>query len=214
VYCMLVNPVYIGKIVHKTDLYDGEHEPIIPREMFQKVQAQLQHNGRTGGPEARNKHGALLRGLLFCKACGSAMTHSFVAKKNKRYRYYTCTHAIKVGYKTCPSGSLPAAEIERVVVEQVRCIGQDEEVLQDVLRQSRGQADDEQAALRAEQADLENELARHHREIRRLAVKGPASSTTTAKIADLHDKVAQAERRATELRDKLGQFTVIRSNGR
>lgn len=203
VYCMLVNPVYIGKIVHKTDLYDGEHEPIIPRDTFQKVQSQLQYNGRTGGLEARNKYGALLRGLLFCKACGSAMTHSFVAKKNKRYRYYTCTHAIKSGYKICPSGSLPAAEIERVVVEQVRCVGQDEEVFHDVLRQAQVQADAELAALRAEQTDLENELARHHREIRRLAVKGPASSATTAQIADLHDKIAQAERRATELRDKL-----------
>jgi site-specific DNA recombinase len=203
VYCMLVNPIYAGKIVHKTDLYDGEHEAIIAPEVFQKVQALLQHNGRTGGIQARNKHGALLRGLLFCKACGTAMVHTFVAKRNKRYRYYTCTHAIKGGWKTCPAKSLPAAEIERVVVDQVRCIGQDAEVLDEVLRQAHAQVEGELAALRAEQSDLERELGRHHREIRRPAVKVPATSATTAQIADLHDKVARAEHQAAQLREKI-----------
>ncbi len=203
VYGTLTNPVYAGKVVHKKNIYDGEHEAIVTSETFQKVQAQLSYNGRTGGPHCRNKYGALLRGLLFCKACGTAMVHTFAAKKNKRYRYYTCTHAIKSGRKTCPSKSLPATEIERVVVEQVRCIGSDQEILQEVLRQAQMQVDDELAALRRERADLEKELVRHHREIRRLAVKGPASSATTARIADLHEKVARAEHHAAQLREKI-----------
>jgi site-specific DNA recombinase len=35
---MLMNPVYIGKIRHKTKLYNGLHEPIIPVDLWERVQ--------------------------------------------------------------------------------------------------------------------------------------------------------------------------------
>ena len=38
---------------------------------------------------------------------------------HRRYRYYTCSAAQKKGWHTCPSKSLPAAAIERFVLEQV-----------------------------------------------------------------------------------------------
>ena len=63
---LLTNPIYIGKIKHKTDLYDGEHEAIISPDVFRQVQERLHYNGRTGGVSVRNRYGALLRGLLFC----------------------------------------------------------------------------------------------------------------------------------------------------
>jgi len=95
-YTLLTNPVLTGKIRHKDQLYEGEHEAIIEPELFDKVQAQLSYNGRTGGIEVRNKYGALLRGLIRCKTCDSAMTHTFCGKrKGKFYRYYRCVHAIK-----------------------------------------------------------------------------------------------------------------------
>lgn len=66
----LTNPLFAGKIRHKTSVFDGQHEAIITPEVFGKVQASLQHNGRNGGQEARNKHGALLRGILYwCAFC-------------------------------------------------------------------------------------------------------------------------------------------------
>src|SRR5690606_37916871 len=105
-YGLLTNATYIGKIKHKTDVYDGEHEAIVDPDVFERVQATLQRNGANGNADARNKHGALLRGLLRCKACNRTMTHTFISKGSRRYRYYTCTHAIKAGRKRCPSGSL------------------------------------------------------------------------------------------------------------
>ena len=38
VYRVLTNPIYIGKIKHKTDLYKGEHKAIIESDVWQKVQ--------------------------------------------------------------------------------------------------------------------------------------------------------------------------------
>ena len=37
VYALLTNPIYVGKIKHKADTYDGEHEPIIDPEVFETV---------------------------------------------------------------------------------------------------------------------------------------------------------------------------------
>jgi site-specific DNA recombinase len=71
-WALLTNPLYAGKIKYGKDLYAGEQEPIVPEELFRNAQRQLQKNGRSGVAELRNRYGALLRGLLFCKACGRA----------------------------------------------------------------------------------------------------------------------------------------------
>jgi len=204
---LLTNPIYAGKIKHKSELYDGEHEAIVPAKQFQKVQALLQHNGRTGGVEVRNRHGALLKRLLYCKACGRTMVHTFTGRGSKRYRYYTCTHAIKSGHDACPSKSLPAGEIERVVVGQIRCIGQDADLLADVLQQASQHTEAETSRLDVECRDIERQLRRDDAEIRRLAAKGPASGAKVARIADLAERVQRAETQLAELRKKKDALT-------
>jgi site-specific DNA recombinase len=202
-YALLTNPLYVGKIKHKADLFQGEHEPIVDAELFQKVQATLQRNGRSGGVMVRNRHGALLKGLLVCKGCDRAMTHSFTCKGERRYRYYTCTRAIKNGRKACPSGSLPASEIERVVVDQIRGIAADPGLRAEVLRQAQEQCERELAELATAQRGLEQELAWHHADIRKLCGDGPATGPAGARLAELHDRVAQAETRLAELRHRI-----------
>ena len=93
------------------------------------------------GSKSGNRYGALLKRLLYCKACGKAMVHHFTGSNGKRYRYYTCVQAIKSGRKTCPAKSLPAAEIERVVLDRIRCIAHDPKLRADVVRQARSLAD-------------------------------------------------------------------------
>jgi site-specific DNA recombinase len=202
-YGLLTNPLYAGKIRHKDQLFDGEHSALIEPELFGKVQTLLQHNGRSGGVEVRNRHGALLKRLLHCRACGHAMTHTFTAKRGRQYRYYTCVRAIKSGRAACPSASLPAAEIERVVVEQIRCIGRDPALLADVLAAARAGIEAEVSALRAERGDLMRELARHHAELHKLAANPMAGNAATGRLADLHERIQRDERRGTEIEAKL-----------
>ena len=209
-HALLTNPIYIGKVKHKEDLFDGEHEPIVEPDRFRQVQARLQKNCRTGGVEVRNRHGALLKGLLVCKACDRAMTHTFTGKGSKRYRYYTCTQAIKKGRRCCPTQSLPAAEIEEAVVDQFREIAHSSDLRAEVLRQASDHAAADLKALRSEEAGLKKELAWHHAEIRKLAVSGDQTSATTALMADLHDRIAQAEFRAVELQTQIEDLETDR----
>ena len=53
------------------------------------------------------------------------MVSSQTTKGGRRYRYYLCRQAQKRGWKTCPAPSVPAAEIERLVSEQIQRLGTD-----------------------------------------------------------------------------------------
>jgi site-specific DNA recombinase len=127
-YDTLTNVAYIGKVRYKEEVHEGEHEPIVDEEVFAKVQALLQRNGRSGGRAVRNKHNALLRGLLRCVACDCGMSHSYSTKRTRLYRYYVCHRAQKQGWKKCPSPSIPAGEIERFVIDEIKAILIDSEL--------------------------------------------------------------------------------------
>lgn len=206
VYALLTNPIYIGKIKHKKEFYTGEHESIIDDAVFEKVQITLQQHGRGRGNHLINKYGALLKGLLHCHACNQSMVHTFTGRGSKRYRYYTCVKAIKSGWSTCPTKSLPAAEIEAAVVDQIRGIAHDSGLRDEVLKQACFTTETDLAELSTQQRQLERQLGRDHAEISRLAVSPEPSSVTTARIADLHERVLRAEQQLADVRNRITEI--------
>ena len=40
-YCLLSNRIYLGEIRHKQQSHPGQHEPIMSRELWERVQAKL-----------------------------------------------------------------------------------------------------------------------------------------------------------------------------
>ncbi len=207
---LLTNPVYVGRVRHKANVYPGEHEPIVEPAVFDRVQDTLRKNARAGGPLVRNRHGALLRGILFCKGCDRTMVHTFTCKGQKRYRYYTCTAAIKSGRKACPSPSLPSAEAERVVVDQLRGLAADPGLRAEVVRQANVQFDADLAATELERGQLGRELGRHHAEVRTLAASGTADAATAGRLADLHERIARSETRSAELDARIASLRTDR----
>src|SRR5690606_37043179 len=111
---LLTNVVYLGRVRHRDEIYPGEHPAILDERLWGRVQAILQRNGRTGGALVRNRYGALLKGLLWCKPCGCSMGYTYSSQKNKRYRYYVCLNAQKRGWHNCPSKSVPDGSILRL----------------------------------------------------------------------------------------------------
>ncbi len=206
-YKLLTNVTYIGKITYKKEVHDGEHSALVNPDIWQRVQALLQRNGRTGGAPVRNKFGALLKGILRCVPCNCAMSPSHATRNgNKRYRYYVCTNAQKRGWHNCPSKSIPAPEIERFVVEQIKRIGRDPAVLDETVAQARNQGQSLVAELEAEWWGLERDLGKWNGEVRKLLGQiAPNDSNTpaTARLADLQEHIRVTERRATEVREQV-----------
>jgi len=108
-------------IEHKGQDYPGEHEAIISRDLWDKAHAIFAVNRRERAEIQKPTEPDLLKGVLFCGHCGSAMTRSYTKKrKGRMYRYYVCVTAIKQGYAACPVGSLATGEIEAQVTARVR----------------------------------------------------------------------------------------------
>ena len=123
-YKLLVNPVYIGKVRHKGEIHDGEHEPLVDTDLFEAVRRQLALGAPVakGATPQRDRH--LLSGLLFDDT-GDAMSPTHGQANGRRYRYYISSRVRKSGGSVPDSWRLPAQEIERIVREQALRILQD-----------------------------------------------------------------------------------------
>lgn len=113
---LLANPIYIGKVRHKGQVYDGQHEPIVPLELWQAVQDRLTSQSVTTRNHRKHKQKNLLRGLLFDHT-GRPYMPTYSNKPGKQYRYY------KLKEKPVAEDVLdriPAHEIESRVEESIR----------------------------------------------------------------------------------------------
>ncbi|MCC7473956.1 MAG: recombinase family protein [Pirellulales bacterium] len=201
-YALLTNVTYIGQIRYKDEVHPGAHEPLVSDELFRKAQALLERNGHTGGRAVRNKHGALLRGLLRCRPCGCAMSHTYTSKGNRRYRYYVCGTAQQRGWSQCVAPSVPAGEIERFVVEQIRGIGGDAVVIAETVRQVRRQTEGDIERLSQERAALQQQLRDHHAKMQ-VAAAMTNHVERVSSLADVQQCIRSAERRLTEIDNDL-----------
>jgi site-specific DNA recombinase len=204
-YDLLTNPAYIGKVRYKDEVHEGEHDAIVDEAVFEKVHAQLRKNYRTGGSEHRNKYGALLRGILRCATCNCGMTHSFTTKGNRRYRYYVCNNAQQHGRSSCPAPSVPAEEIERFVVNEIKAIGRDPALVSATVAESRRLVHAGAKRLKAERAALERQSRADGAELGRLAATG-AKNGNAVQLAQVQERIGQAERRLTEIEDELARL--------
>jgi site-specific DNA recombinase len=116
---LLTNILYTGAIRHKGQTYPGEHAAIVTSGTWEHVQSLIAHPEASPG-KARNKHLALLSGLLYCESCAARMVYSYAMKKGRQYPYYVCLNAQRQGWAACPSKSLPARGIEESVLARVR----------------------------------------------------------------------------------------------
>ncbi len=207
-HSLLTNVLYVGKVRYKNETYAGEHQAIVADDLFARVQRQLQRNGRNGTVGHRNRHGALLRGLLRCRACNRVMSHTFTTRGGRRYRYYRCTNATKRGRQSCPSGSLPAIEMENAVVEQIHGIARDPGLLRETLEAARRQTDQSIGRRTAERRAVQRGLARLQADIRRVVADDAAEAA--ARLPDLHDQVAAAQRRLTKIETQLLELRAER----
>jgi DNA invertase Pin-like site-specific DNA recombinase len=119
IYALLRNPIYIGKIRHKTRVWDGLHEPITEEALWDRVQTKLQAAGARPrgrkGPADRpgTTRAAPLMGKLRDDT-GDRLTPTHTRRHGRQIRYYASNRLISGG--TDPHGlRLPAQSLERAV---------------------------------------------------------------------------------------------------
>ena len=125
IYRLLRNRFYVGEISYNGEVFRGEHDPIVEREVFNLVQSQLPgkkyHRARPG----RRKYPYLLSGLVRC-CCDPArhMRPASVKKKDKRYFYYKCTDS------GCGC-AINAEKLDAAVLDALRRVATDPEYIRE-----------------------------------------------------------------------------------
>jgi len=127
-YRLLNNRAYIGEAVHKGDSYPGEHDAIIEKDVWDKVHAILTESPRKRAARTRADTPALLKGLLYGPD-GAAFSPTHTRKGGKLYRYYVSQTVLKHGAGSCPIGRVPAGEIEAAVIDQLRAVFRQPEIV-------------------------------------------------------------------------------------
>jgi hypothetical protein len=135
-YKMLNNPVYVGVAMHKGVSYPGEHAGIIDRKIWDKIQAKFQESPRKRAAATRGQTPSLLKGIIFGPT-GVAMSPTHTRKNGRLYRYYLSQTVLKQGAGDCPTARVPAAEIEKIVIDQVRLLLLSPEVIVQTWRSAR-----------------------------------------------------------------------------
>jgi hypothetical protein len=110
-YILLNNRTYIGDAVHKGVSYPGEHQPIISRDLWDKVHSILQESPRKRAQTRGQNTPALLKGLLFGPN-GLAFTPAYICRGKRPHG------VVKRGPEACHTSG--AAEVRWAVVDQVR----------------------------------------------------------------------------------------------
>lgn len=137
-YHVLRNATYVGKIRHRSELHDGQHQAIIDETIWEQVQNVLDGNG--GGTIAARRTPArrMLDGVLF-DHLGRSMKSSYAMRSvrsetvqhSKRYWYYASK---KDGLSDRRAvDRMPAAALEAVVIEAINQRLRDREWLASAL---------------------------------------------------------------------------------
>ena len=118
-YHILQNKTYTGKIVHKNNVYEGEHAAIIEENLFNLAQDLLQAN-KVDESRKHNASNSLLAGKIYDDK-NNRMTPSYSKTRNKKYRYYVSQPVLKFDKTKAGSVSkLPAEETEKFVTDEIR----------------------------------------------------------------------------------------------
>jgi site-specific DNA recombinase len=125
---MLNNRAYVGEAVHRGESYPGEHAAVVDRETWDRVHAILQESPRKRAARTRAEAPALLKGLLFGPD-GAAFSPTHTRKGGRLYRYYVSQSVLKHGAGSCPVGRVPAGEIEAAVIDQLRAVFRQPEIV-------------------------------------------------------------------------------------
>ncbi len=118
-YYLLRNRLYVGEIRHRDRWYRGEHQGIVPQDLWDKVQACLDSNAQTRRNELEERSSSVLTGLIK-DGNGHRLTPSFTVKRGRRYRYYVDQSVVDGASEQSGRIRLPAHEVESRVAERLR----------------------------------------------------------------------------------------------
>lgn len=223
---ILMNPTYSGKLRYNRYenwetkrrkgynpnyiLVEGNHEPIISPEDFEKVQVRIGSKGNK--PNWNNRGENILTGLLKCPECGGSMvasssTNTLKDGTKKKFRYYSCANFRNKGATVCHANSIRADFAEQYVLERLREVITYPDILAKVIEELNQQLKSNKQPWDQEQKLLERECLSLEKKIQKwqdLLMDSPDLFTEIKeRITSLRNELQEKEQRLTEVQQLL-----------
>lgn len=197
---MLQNKLYYGVIIHHDKEYEGQHEAIITKELFDKAQERLKETAKNSKHKTAFMSNNLLSGIIWCAGCGAryftTTATSRYGGKLHSYKYYKCYSRAKhmesmVTDPNCQNKTWKRDEVDNLVINEILKLQFDKSYLEEL--QNKGKEED----------DTEENIKAVKNRIEEL-------STQLDKVMDMYqlggislDKITERVKKLSEEKEKL-----------
>ncbi len=199
-----MRPLYAGRVRMHGIEYPGQHEAIVPADLWERANAAIKQALQPARCRlrARDKHFHVLKGIALCGCCGRAMIPNASGKRNasgQLYRYYTCGHAHKERTEArCTVRHVSAAALEAAVIVFLGECARHPDVLRVPSEQAQRRSETERAPLQTRLRELEHTLEELTRQLRNCA-----QAVARGGIEFLGDELRQEAARLHEQKQAL-----------
>lgn len=217
---LLERKTYIGLTKYRDEWYQGEHEPLISQELFDKCQEVRQKRSEQHAKYNRRlgKANSYLGGFVYCGKCGAkfhkALTGKFEDGKDYRKAFYVCysrskraTHMIKDPDCKCKRWRME--ELDSLVFDEIRKLAIDPEYF-DRIKKDLPQ-DERPIIINAEIKKLDDQLSKL---MDLYSIGGMSVDILQDKVHDLNDTKVKLENELAmieeEKKRKLSQEETLK----
>ena len=158
---ILQNKFYTGIIPWKNMEFQGNHEPLISKELFEKVQEVLRIRDQAG--ERKRTHPHYLKGTLYCGECGSRMSTTLA---KGQYTYFYCLGQKR--HNGCKQKYVLDADVEKAIDQFYKDIQLPKEWADKIITNSRKELAEKELYILKEKEFQEKRVSKLNRERQRL----------------------------------------------
>ena len=141
------------------ELYEGQHEAIISKELWYKAQSIRNINKDKFTKIYEGDF--ILTGLIRCPVCGASMISHRTKKKNKSnefYRYYQCSNFFNKGVTVCKSNLVNADIAEEYVLDKIKQLINSKEIISSLINKLNNVNEDDIVPFEKKLKELEKSL--------------------------------------------------------
>jgi site-specific DNA recombinase len=197
------NPVYVGKVGHKGEFFEGTHEPILEAGLWERA-AQLvaAAPSRPGRPPRGRRH-LFSGGFLRCGRCGAAMLSR--SCRRGAYEYYECAGLLH----GCEAGTVRRDPLDETVLAYFAQVGVDVDATRDgVLAAKERRVAETEALLAGAEEEAEGARTRLAR-VKDDYLDGELLAAEWRELrSELEPEVEAAESQVGRLREQLDSVRV------
>jgi site-specific DNA recombinase len=190
---LLANPFYLGVVQWGGVRYPGQHKPLVPQSLFERVQATLRSRDIAGVRQRRHDHD--LKGLLHCGECGRRLSLT-LAKGT--YLYYYCLGQRGAATTGCRQPYILAGDAEALVEDLYRRIQLPASWVSRLTEEMEAEIVDRQAEASERRVVLTRSLAKLADERGKLLQAFYANAIPLKLLKTEQDRIGLAEHAAKE----------------